>query len=89
MSTVNLKVRIEEIPGVRVTSIEQNRTQVECDGIDHHSIRVNVTGGDDGKIGEVMAIHVPFGVGTSGEIIVETNIRGLSRIVCFSREVRG
>jgi hypothetical protein len=59
----------------------------DANGLDAHSVAVAVIGGDDEEIARTVRQYVVPGIGTSGNVRVDTNIEGVCRSIFIVRPV--
>lgn len=77
---------VRAISGVTYAQVFVNDSNaVDGDGLDPHSVAVAVLGGDDDEIAQTVRAYVVPGIGTSGNVRIDTNIDGVCRSVWLVR----
>lgn len=77
---------VSEVDGVTYTQVFVNDTaSVDVNGLEPHSVGVAVIGGDDDEVARTVRAYVVPGIGTSGNVRVDTEIEGVCRTVWLVR----
>lgn len=71
---------VASAPGVTYTQVFVNDTDsTDGNGLAGHTVAVAVLGGDDDDIAKAVRAYVVPGIGTSGNVRVDTNVEGVCR----------
>ena len=77
---------IQNVSGVTYAQAFVNDAEVaDENGLDPHSVALSVLGGDDEEVALTLRTYVVPGIGTSGNVRVDTNRDGFCRTVWISR----
>jgi hypothetical protein len=77
---------VQGISGVTYTQVFVNDADVvDANGIASHSVVVAVLGGDEGTLAHTIRDYVVPGIGTHGNVRVDTNIEGFCRSIWILR----